>query len=100
MSNVETILEDDGPCFQRFGPVSYWHDETTGHGAHSVWTYTIDEAVPDNWVRWNLNFAQAGSYEEAARRLQVDRRTVKARIDLELLKRLRRRETPSELWTD
>jgi len=60
---VETILEDDGPCFQRFGPVSYWHDESVGHGAHSVWTYTIDAAVPDNWVRWNLHFAQAGSYE-------------------------------------
>ncbi len=60
---VETILEDDGPCFQRFGPTSYWHDESTGHGAHSVWTYTIDAATPDNWVRWNLHFAQSGSYE-------------------------------------
>jgi MYXO-CTERM domain-containing protein len=60
---VETILEDDGPCFQRFGPVAYWHDETAGHDGHCVWTYTIDASVPDNWVRWNLHFAQAGSYE-------------------------------------
>ena len=34
-------------------------------------------------------YARFGSYEEAARRLGVDRRTVKARIDPELLSRLR-----------
>ena len=30
-------------------------------------------------------YAQAGSYEEAARRLELDRRTVKSRVDPELL---------------
>ena len=43
-----------------------------------------------------IAYLRAGSYEEAARRLQVDRRTIKARVDWELLKRLRSRENPSE----
>jgi DNA-directed RNA polymerase specialized sigma24 family protein len=34
-------------------------------------------------------YARAGSYEEAARRLELDRRTVKSRIDPELLAKLR-----------
>ena len=34
-------------------------------------------------------YARTGSYEESARRLQIDRRTVKSKVDSELLKRLR-----------
>ena len=34
-------------------------------------------------------YAQAGSYEEAARRLELDRRTVKSRVDPELLAKLK-----------
>ena len=36
-------------------------------------------------------YFQVGSYEEAARRLDLDRRTVKAKIDPELLERLQSR---------
>jgi DNA-directed RNA polymerase specialized sigma24 family protein len=34
-----------------------------------------------------LVYAQTGSYEETARRLQLDRRTVKSKIDRHLLER-------------
>lgn len=34
-------------------------------------------------------YAKTGSYEEVARRLQIDRRTVKSKVDVELLKRMR-----------
>ena len=40
-------------------------------------------------------YARCGTYEEAARRLGLDRRTVKARIDAQLLTRLR---TGTEAW--
>ena len=39
-----------------------------------------------------LVYSQTGSYEETARRLEIDRRTVKAKIDTALLERLRANE--------
>jgi hypothetical protein len=36
-----------------------------------------------------LVYAQTGSYLETARRLQLDRRTVKSKIDAQLLEQLR-----------
>jgi hypothetical protein len=35
-----------------------------------------------------LVYAQTGNYQECARRLQLDRRTVKSRVDATLLERL------------
>jgi len=38
-----------------------------------------------------LVYHRTGSYEETARRLELDRRTIKSKVDLTLLERLRRR---------
>jgi len=47
--------------------------------------FTVDELL----ARYcTLVYAQTGSYEQAAQRLKIDRRTVKARLDRELLARL------------
>ncbi len=65
IGDTEVVLEEDGPCGRAMGPPQYWHDQD-GHGGHSLWTYTIADAEPDNWVRWELNFAGGGRYQVAA----------------------------------
>ena len=49
-------------------------------------TFTADELLRRYCT---LVYSQTGSYEETARRLQLDRRTVKSKIDPELLKHFR-----------
>jgi hypothetical protein len=61
-------------------PAASWTDSLARDV--SAGSLTIDELMRRYCT---LVYSQAGSYEEAARRLQVDRRTVKARIDPELL---------------
>jgi transcriptional regulator with GAF, ATPase, and Fis domain len=53
----------------------------------SAGSITVDELLRRYCT---LAYLRAGSYEEAARRLQIDRRTIKARVDPELLEQLRR----------
>jgi transcriptional regulator with AAA-type ATPase domain len=54
--------------------------------AFNTGTLTADEMIR----RYStLVYAQTGSYEETARRLQLDRRTVKSKIDLRQLEQLR-----------
>jgi hypothetical protein len=56
----------------------------------SMGSLTVDELMQRYCT---LVYAQAGSYEEAARRLQVDRRTVKARVDPKLADIIRQRKS-------
>ena len=53
-------------------------------------TFSAGELTADELLRCycTVVYAQTGSYEETARRLQIDRRTVKSKIDAELLEQL------------
>jgi transcriptional regulator with PAS, ATPase and Fis domain len=53
--------------------------------AFNAGTFTADELLRRYCT---VVYAQTGSYEETARRLQIDRRTVKSKIDAELLEQL------------
>ena len=57
------VLDDSGPCFQKFGNATYWRqvsDEGEGGGLH--WTNAFDATSPGNWARWNMHFSEAGEY--------------------------------------
>ncbi len=57
------IVEETGPCFQKFGDPDYWRSETVGHGGGLFWTNAFQSSAPDNWAWWNFHFAEAGRYE-------------------------------------
>ena len=56
-----------------------------------VQAFNAGELTADEVLRryCTIVYAQTGSYEETARRLQIDRRTVKSKIDAELLGQIR-----------
>lgn len=56
------ILDDAGPCFERFGPAATWRSANQGTGGSLIWTYAWTNATRGNWARWHLHFAQAGRY--------------------------------------
>lgn len=58
-----TTIEEDTPCFRKFGDPTYWRTETNGSGGHLWWTNAFDSEQPDNWASWQLHFEEAGLYE-------------------------------------
>lgn len=57
------VLDDDGPCFQQYGPPEYWRRvEGMGHGGALRWTNAWDGDRPGNWARWQVHLAEAGRY--------------------------------------
>jgi len=56
------VIDDEEICFVAHGPAEWWHHEDAGHDGHLVWTYTTDEAQPDNYAVWDLEFETAGEY--------------------------------------
>jgi hypothetical protein len=56
-------VDEEGACFQTFGPSQYWREEDTGHGGHLFWTNAWSTDDSSNWAWWQLNFEEAGTYE-------------------------------------
>lgn len=60
-----TIVEEDGPCSRRLGPVHpERYTDVSGHGGHAWWT-AADELAPgySEGVEWLFDFAEAGLYK-------------------------------------
>ncbi len=71
-------------------PVARSADDPRRAVAEEILTGTLSaEEILNRYC--TLIYAETGSYQESARRLGLDRRTVKARVDVELLETLRRR---------
>lgn len=63
LGNEGGLLDDSGPCFQKFGPTMYWREvngEGEGGGLH--WTNAYDADSPGNWARWQIYLSEGGEY--------------------------------------
>ncbi len=57
------IIDNDDPCFQLFGPSTYWRYVTgAGHGGDFYWTHGFVNDTPSNTARWTIDMAAAGRY--------------------------------------
>ena len=57
------IIDDEPPCFETFGPETYWRRvEDRGVGGSMHWTNAWDSVAPSNWARWSVAFEQGGDY--------------------------------------
>jgi hypothetical protein len=61
----ELVLDNSGnDCAQLLGPQdSWWTDGSAGSGGSMQFTYTSAKSVKENYARWRLTFAAAGSYK-------------------------------------
>jgi len=56
------VLDDEGACFQAFGPGQWWRSEDVGHDGHLWWTNGFTAEQPSNWAWWQIHLEDAGEY--------------------------------------
>ena len=56
------VIDDPDACFRRFGNPKYWYTAALGWQGNLYWTHAVQAAAPDNYVIWELHFAEAGTY--------------------------------------
>ncbi len=57
-----TLIDDRTHGYRKLGPCQYWHEQSTGYGGYSWWTYSTG-APPDTCVvEWIPELPGAGTY--------------------------------------
>lgn len=57
-----TLIDDRTHGYRKLGPCQYWHEQTTGYGGFSWWTYSTG-ALPDTClVEWIPELPAPGAY--------------------------------------
>jgi len=56
------VVDDSSSCFVAGGDPQFIRHEAAGYDSSLQWTHTTDLAAPSNFGKWNLDFAEAGTY--------------------------------------
>jgi GH25 family lysozyme M1 (1,4-beta-N-acetylmuramidase) len=63
---TDAIVDDSSACFQAGGDPMYMREANAGYGSSLRWTNATDAADVVSYGKWNLFFAQAGTYRVEA----------------------------------
>lgn len=63
VAGIGGIVEETGNCFHAYGDPAYWRKvEGEGHGLSLIWTNALQNSSPSSWAKWELQFAEGGTY--------------------------------------
>lgn len=62
ISAAGRTIDETDPCFVKAGTPTSWYASDKGDGGACLFTYTTDEAMPDNHATWELTFETSGRY--------------------------------------
>jgi lysozyme len=65
-AGADAIVDDTSACFQAGGDPMYMREENAGFGSSLRWTHATDAATAVSFGRWNLFFAEPGTYRVEA----------------------------------
>lgn len=63
---ADAIVDDASACFRAGGDPKYIREANAGYGSTLKWTHATDAAAAVSFGRWDLHFAQAGTYRVEA----------------------------------
>jgi GH25 family lysozyme M1 (1,4-beta-N-acetylmuramidase) len=62
----DAIVDDASACFSAGGDPKFIREANAGYGSKLKWTYTTDLAAAESFGRWELYFANPGTYRVEA----------------------------------